>query len=645
MEYPVNSSDEERAGPFLQNPEDSNDEERAGLTVEHLEDLDDEERTVLDMENPEDSDEEERNAPHKGHDILDLMMPMFSGVKDEFGKELVPPLPLLFDRVSEGRKPVSESRLWTIPLEVLALVVQMVPEESLASLALVNSDCRQLARSRQFASLHFDYSDQALAIIDKLQREGTERFNHDGLTNKPALGPCIRRLTVATHPGWVTYRHDIELSESFNALPKKEQSKRLTTASNAFFGSYLTSIQDLLSNRAVLPHLELLDWEDKIALQPSFYDAIAHSTIQHLKLKRVGVDKMFTINPPQSQPSRTWPLRNLHLEIIPAMSDIDLDVSGLCISMLCVCAPSLQSLTWATCSPNPIHTDRLGPSPRFPSLRHLRLTHLDLVDVCYLQELVNDELSSLDCDTELSSACSKFFAGRGRVPALKTFVWNSFKLPELQSLAFLEANPQILKLRLPNATPATLLGNRLLPLLTQSFSQLTSLSLVWDDLNIPSQALEHISQITTLEQLHLSAGFQIGWRHDWLIDHQIMQRHLCRLPLLKRLAFSRDSYSNGLSATSNRYYVDKVRRLEDVLNENYTEETFEEEHRQLMLQVADGYVQEMSQLEWLYCGQIPMAVDQFLEKGRRIARPLTTSRDSCWTLLREIFGWKGLLST
>lgn len=214
MEHPEDSSDEERADTFREHPEDSDDEETAGPTVEHA----------------DDSTDEEGIGPHEGYEVLDLMMPMLSGVKDEFGKELVPPLPLLFDRVSEGRKPISGTKLLEIPMEVLALVVQKIPEASLASLALVNSDCRQLARSRQFASLHLNYSDHTLAIITKLQEEATERSHHDGLTRKPALGSCIRRLTVATHPGWVTYRHNVELSENFNALPKKEQSMRLTTA-------------------------------------------------------------------------------------------------------------------------------------------------------------------------------------------------------------------------------------------------------------------------------------------------------------------------------------------------------------------------------------------------------------------------------
>lgn len=611
--------------------------------MEHFEDLEDEQRAGSTIESHYDSDDEERKPSPEGVEMLmGLMMPVFSGTQDEYGKEVVPPRSLLFDRVSEGKEPVSRSKLLRLPLEVLALVVQKIAEESLASFALVNSDCRQLARSRQFTSLHFDYSDRTLAIINKLQEEVAERSNHGGFTGRPALGPCVRRLTVATHSGWVNYRHDIE-GESFDALPKHLQSKRLTAASNAFFGAYLTSIQDLLSNRCVLPHLELLDWEDRVALKSPFFDALANSTIKHLKLYRVSVDKPFTVDPPQTQPSRSWPLRSLHLEIIPPMRNIGLDVSPLCTSILKVCAPSLQSLTWATCSPNPVRTDGLGSSPCFPLLRHLRIKFLDLTDVCFLQELVHNQLNSLDVDTDCSSACTNFFDHRGRVPALKIFVWSSFKLPESRSLTFLEANPQILKLSIPRAASAILLEDRILPLLAQSFSNLTSLSLIWDSLEIPCDAVKCISQITTLEQLHLSAGFQAGWCHDWLIDHQVMQTHLHKLPLLKKLAFSRDSYSDGFSESCRRYYDDGFRCFEDLMDENHTKETFEEDHRHWILRVADDYIEKMPQLEWLYFGQIPMAVEQRLESEKKVARALVAKRDDCWTLLREMFGWKGLL--
>lgn len=333
-----------------------------------------------------------------------------------------------------------------------------------------------------------------------------------------------------------------------------------------------------------------------IVLQPSFYDAIAQSTIQHLKLFRVRVAKLFTIGQPPSQPSRAWSLRSLYLEVTPAMGRIQPDVSGLCTSILRLCAPSLRSLTSSTCRPKPIHTNGLGPSPRFPSLRHLRLGYLTLGDVFYLQELVHDELKALDVDTNSSPACSQFFDGRGRIPALEILVWSPFYLPESQSLAFLGANPHLLKLSIPTAASAALLEDRIVPMLAQSFSNLTSLSLVWDSLNIPCQALDYISQITKLEQLHFSgvcAGFQASWRHDWPIDHQAMQKYLRNLPLLKKLAFSRDSYSNGLTVSCERYYVDGTRGLEDVLNEHHTKEKFEEEHRKWIVEQANDYVKEM----------------------------------------------------
>ena len=627
MDSPRDASDEEEAVPITDDLGDSDDEETAGQTVQHS----------------NDSDKEESVCSHEEFEVLNLMMPIFSGDKDEYGKELVPPLPLLFDRISEGRKPVSTTRLLNVPMEVLALVVQKVPETSLASLALVNSDCRQLARSRQFASLHFDYSDRTLAIIDKLKEEATDRSNLGGLTGKSALGPCIRRLTVATHPGWIKYRHNVELSEDFNALPRRESSSRLIAAYHALFDRYYTSIQDLLSNRSVLPHIELLDWEDTITLQPFFFDAIAQSTIQHLKIYRIRVDKLFTIDMPTYQPSRSWPLRSLYLELMPAMSNLRLDVSCLCTSILRACAPTLQSLAWDTSSRNPINTNGLGACPPFPSLRHLRLAFLRFADVCYLNELVHDELNSLDVNTSSSSASSEFFDRRGRIPALKIFVWKASNLTESHSLAFLKANPQISKLSIPRAAPTTLLEDRILPLLAQSFTNLTSLSLVWDGLSISFQAMESITQITTLQQLHLSAGHQLGWRHDWLIDHGTMRRYLRHLPLLKKIAFSRDSYSNGITVTCERYYVDGLRSIKDLTNSNHTREIFEEDHRQSTLREADDYLDEMPQLEWLYFGQIPMDVKQSLDRGRRIARPLATERDSCWTLLQEMFGWKGLL--
>lgn len=46
-------------------------------------------------------------------DVLDLLMPAFSGeTKDDYGKDVDPPLPLSFDRVNEGRPPKSNALLF-----------------------------------------------------------------------------------------------------------------------------------------------------------------------------------------------------------------------------------------------------------------------------------------------------------------------------------------------------------------------------------------------------------------------------------------------------------------------------------------------------------------------------------------------------
>lgn len=82
-------------------------------------------------------------------------MPMFSKVPS--GKERFPPLPLSFDRLSEGRTR-SAASLFRLPGEILDAILPHVASDSLTSLALVNSDCLIWARSRQFVSVQLEYN-------------------------------------------------------------------------------------------------------------------------------------------------------------------------------------------------------------------------------------------------------------------------------------------------------------------------------------------------------------------------------------------------------------------------------------------------------------------------------------------------------
>ena len=569
-------------------------------------------------------------------------MRMFSGNKDDYRKEVVPPLPLSFDRVMEGRSPQSAAPLLKLPFEILGAILQHVEPASLASLALASRDCRQLARSRQFASVQLDYSDSGQALIVALKEEGLVRANNKGSTLLPSLGACIRRITVATHPGWVSHRHDISLDEDFAALDEKVRNARLALASDFFFDTYVPAIGRLLSDRDTLPHLELLDWEDRIVLPRSFFVSLVCSSIKHLKLFRVQVEEEFKIELPGALATCKWPLQTLHLELSPTLCKRkEISTSTLCNSILRLCAPTLESLTWASLwgdSSYSFSTGALDP-PCFPNLRNLKLDRILFSDSSVLNALIQDNLRSLDADTESKAVCADFFQSRGTIPALETFVWRVLRLPASHPLNFLRANTQLSKLSLPYKVPDIFLEIDLLPLLSSSFKRLTSLCLKWEGSTISESALDMISSISTLEQIHLSAGEEYGWKHDWLINHNSMRRYLRKLFSLQKIAFTRDTYLTEMPwSVGNSYYVDRYVRDEgDVSDLDSQHRIWELRHRKRMLGEANEYARVLPKLKWLYCGQLVMGIEEVSEAGEREAVALSHERDSCWTLLQGMF--------
>ena len=82
-------------------------------------------------------------------------------------------------------------RFLELPVEILADIVELVAADrsSLAGLAMVNWECRQLARSAQFAEVCFDYSPGSHALISKLLDQVEQK---DRGVNVPCIGHCIR---------------------------------------------------------------------------------------------------------------------------------------------------------------------------------------------------------------------------------------------------------------------------------------------------------------------------------------------------------------------------------------------------------------------------------------------------------------------
>lgn len=584
--------------------------------------------------------------------ILDVMMPMFSGTKDDYGSEIVPPLPLSFDRVNEGRAPVSLAPLFQLPVEILNLILQHVEHASLASLAHVSRDCRQLARSRQFASIQLDYSESSFDLVVKLMRESEERLVNGRYTRYPSLGACIRRITVATDPGWVTWRHGVSLG-GLKDLEEDERNDCLTKADRCFFESYLASIQLVFSCRATLPHLELIDWEDKITLSQDMFNGLACSAAQHLKLFRVSVEEEFSIELPEGLASRGWPLRSLYLDLCWSLRAKKKKgrISRLVESILSLCAPTLESLYWES-SPMVEESIQFARNEamyplQFPRLRYLKLECVEFADSSILESLIHDGLKALNVHTYQDQTCAHFFESRGLVPSLNTLIWYSNSKTADCLLRFLGANSQLEKFSLEVEVPATLMENQLLPLLSRSFYKLTSLSLVWIEDNISNEALEMISSLRSLQQIHLSAGVQFGWQYNWQIDHGLIRKQLKKIPSLRRIAFSRDSYkfmfARGLEPPVDRYYaigqvygVDEPGAVEQAIG-------WEKRHRARMETIATRYCGVMPNLEWAYIGQIPMSVEKCPSTDGscgRVAVALFHERDDCYTLLKDMFGWK-----
>jgi hypothetical protein len=592
-------------------------------------------------------------------DMMDLMMPPFSRTKDDFGKEDQEPCPLSFDRINEGQPFSSDFLLSRLPIELTWHIVKQVAKEDLRNLALVNRDCRQLARSRQFAMIGLDYSDQAISILDFLVGEYEERSKNQGKTMAPSIGACIRKITVATNPRWITHRHKVEPSEWFFALDASVQQERLDQACQAFFGVYRPKLNLLLSNVQVLPRLESLTWADGAPVDSSFFNAVISSNIRHFALQRVPLGKWDSLD--LSSTNCKWRLESLHLDLL-SISRRDSPTKSLACRLLCLASPTVKSLTWDSCDlhPRSIVTlpDSANEYPSFRNLQDLRIGIRTRYEPGWLDVLIqpgdSSPVRSLEIDICSNEKVADFFCRCGYLPKLETFVWSSsgFTISN-RTLIFLHANSHLRKLKIDGATPG-FLEDEVLPLLCRQFASLTSLSIRWpEDLDhVPQSALDQISSLQGLEQLCLSKGCQFGWKHSWVVDHGAIQNCVRRLPNLRKLAFSRDTYTEQVPHAQaemdpGHYYEDKtLRNFSNLMALPYFQEgdiskklelAWEIQHRNDMLALAAEYSGTLAKLEWIFLGQRPMRIDRSVT-GIAKPVPLSKERDDCWTYLKQLFG-------
>lgn len=192
-------------------------------------------------------------------DISSLRVARSSSVRDDYGPNIVSSFPLPFSQVMGGRKPMSSAQVFRLPDEILSLILRLVDDDSLSSLALADSNFRQLARSRQFCSVIFDYSPLKWELLLHLAEEGSAAKK---AIFSPRIGSCIRQFTVATTGNW--FNHVSQLDDPrarkkpqvCGIVPVAEHISKLASAKR-MYSKALNTLGFVFTNS--LPHLALLD--------------------------------------------------------------------------------------------------------------------------------------------------------------------------------------------------------------------------------------------------------------------------------------------------------------------------------------------------------------------------------------------------
>jgi hypothetical protein len=167
---------------------------------------------------------------------------------------------------------------------------------------------------------------------------------------------------------------------------------------------------------------------------------------------------------------------------------------------------------------------------------------------------------------------------------------------------------------------------------------------------VAEESLATIGAIVSLKQLRLTAGCNIGWRQQWLVDHEALRTHLRGLKNLRTLAICRDTYHMDLYPHVEEYYSLRILppyhsidagawpELRHQINyedgDSDESKTWELVHRNRMLNEAQKYAAALSNLEWIFCGQWPIEIQP--TNGSVV--PLSNSRDTCETMLMRMFG-------
>ncbi|KAI1200790.1 hypothetical protein F5X97DRAFT_70953 [Nemania serpens] len=554
---------------------------------------------------------------------------------------MAPPVtlpPLSLDRVIEGRHVASPSSiLFTIPPEILHLIIGHVASHKshLASLALVDSTCRQLARSYQFNNLHLDYGSAALEVLALLQKEAVQRSrSSDGMTVSPSLGACVRQLKVDSQEFWPRLHSLLPPDFHFVAQRDEREVERARGVS-AVMSEYLNYLYwpTALLVIPTLPNLQSLSLSGW-TLEDDLLDCLIE-----LPIKTLELSGEFPRVPNMRVRRNLCPKQTLETLRIKTnwdfhfanSNDTILDPSGFYQTFLASCCSNLRRLEFSHSQFDSFGEDEmlkempLSFNLEFPKLKTLHIGRSAVVDCRVLLCLVREGLTSLNIPYSDSPV---FLSELGQIRTLDTILLDCFRTDEWTPTRFIEANMQIRSLALSRTVDA-FLGRAIQSL--RYHERLKSLSLEWREDNIPEASLENLSLLSSIEMLHLSAGDHGGWSYNWFVDHNKLRRYVGRLSHLRRLVITRDTYPLHPDEVGpiypGRYYDCR----EPGTASWATHETRMREH-------AFTYVQTLPKLEFLHIGQVIFTV----EENNGVREPVVTGSawfgEEAYRVLKEEFG-------
>lgn len=101
------------------------------------------------------------------------------------------------DRSPLHHRPMSPFPIFKVSEECVGQIMSYLGGSDLAALALVDKDCRQLARTRQFSSVLINFSTGSMAILNTLVSEARVRAGNPAGPHRWRLGACIRQMSIA----------------------------------------------------------------------------------------------------------------------------------------------------------------------------------------------------------------------------------------------------------------------------------------------------------------------------------------------------------------------------------------------------------------------------------------------------------------